>query len=98
MDSQSADSTEQIDSQSADSTEQMDSQIDSQKRYPGIQLGGGWCARYAALELDTGGPKRGAERPGQAKGPARAKRPLGVVSQSAHFIPRTARFHLHAAS
>jgi hypothetical protein len=40
IDSQSADSTEQIDSQSADITEQMDSQTGSQKRYPGIQLGG----------------------------------------------------------
>jgi hypothetical protein len=70
IDSQSADSTEQIDSQSAVSTDQMDPQMDSQKRYPGIQLGGVVRDMPHCLELDTGGPQEGG-REARPEGPAR---------------------------
>jgi hypothetical protein len=70
IDSQSADSTEQIYSQSADITEQMDSQTGSQKRYPGIQLGGvvrdmphwSWTP-----EAPRGGPRGEARRARQKR-------------------------------
>jgi hypothetical protein len=68
----------------------------------GVQLGGicahvsqrepipGWRARYATLELDTGGPKRGPERRGQKgpPGPEEALAPEGQGWAGKRFLSR----------